>query len=130
MTALEQFQERHGGEWVAITATDAFRSALSVCNYEKIQEIATLSDQDILERSQVILSDLRGHLRYEIALTGLHEKKTLAFGDMPPPDYPSAEEEARQEALLAAGQTEEQRGERENQILERDRSRKKRGKSK
>lgn len=87
MTDLEVFQASHGRDWAEIVRTQAFPAALSIATSEKIQTILLLSDEEIATKAHIFLADLRGHLRYEAALLGLHEKKETVFSDGPMEDY-------------------------------------------
>lgn len=69
---------------------------------EKIQEITQLSNEDISSKGAIILSDLRGHLKYESALLGLHEKKEFVFQQLGPEEYPDPIREAGEEAIADA----------------------------
>lgn len=98
MSSLEAFQGEHGGRWATLIQSPEFNAAMTLVNSEKIQAIASLTDDEIAERGTIILADLRGHLQHENALVGLSELKKLVFQDLGEPTYPSPEEEARAEA--------------------------------
>lgn len=102
MTALEQFQNRYGRAWGELIGSPAFAAALALANAEKNQEITQLSDDGIVSKGAILLADLRGHLKYESALLGLHEKKEFVFQELGAPEYPSGIDEARDEALEEA----------------------------
>lgn len=109
MTDLERFQGEHGAAWSATVGSPAFLAAFTLSNLEKIQAIAVLTDDEIEAHGKIILADLRGHLKYETALIGLHERKTFVFGDLPEPDYPNpvveaAAELSETESATTAGQ--------------------------
>lgn len=101
MTDLEEFQSQHGREWADIVRSTAFPAALSIATAEKIQSFVNLTDEKIATQAHIILADLRGHLRYEQALLGLHEQKKSVFDDGPTEDYTTnPEEEAHREAII------------------------------
>lgn len=94
MSSLKDFQSQHGAEWSQLLGTPAFGAALALANSEKIQSILLLSDDEIATRGAIILSDLRGHLKYEAALLALHEKKELVFQGLGEEEYPDPIAEA------------------------------------
>jgi hypothetical protein len=102
LSALEDFQAQHGRDWAQLIGTPAFASALALSNSEKIQEIVVLTDDEIATKGQIILADLRGHLKYESGLLGLHEKKEFVFQQLGAEEYPDPAREARDEALAEA----------------------------
>lgn len=99
MTPLKEFQARFGSEYNGIVTSECFAQALSISNAEKIQAIAALTDEEIDSKGKIILADLRGHLQYEAALLGLHERKEFVFGQLPPEEYPDPEKEAHEEMM-------------------------------
>lgn len=105
MTDLERFQGEHGAAWSATVSSPSFLAAFTLSNLEKIQVIAALTDDEIETHGKIILADLRGHLKYETALIGLHERKKFVFGDLPEPDYPNPVDEARAEELSESAST-------------------------
>lgn len=98
MSALEDFQKRYGAAWGATVNSEVFAAALTLVHNEKLKEIAAIHDDQIHDRSQVLLADLRGHLRYEAALLGLHEKKIFVFQELGPEDYGDPVTEAFEQA--------------------------------
>lgn len=98
MSDLERFQKQFGPDWAAIVASSPFAAAMTLLNVEKIRKIAELTDDEIATRGQIILADLRGHLKHENALLGLHEVKKFVFQNLAEEEYPNPEEEARHEA--------------------------------
>lgn len=105
---LEDFQKTHGQEWSEIVRSSSFGSALSLATAEKLEEVRELSDEDIILKGPVILSDLRGHLRYETALLGLHETKPSVFSDPITEEYPNPEKEAFEQELIEQGRSPEE----------------------
>lgn len=102
MTPLQQFQRTHGNDWARIVTSDCFAAAVALATAEKIQKISELGDEEILLRGKIILADLRGHIAYESALLGLHERKELVFGQLGPEEYPDPVEEAIDEERLGS----------------------------
>lgn len=101
MSPLKEFQARFGSEYNGIITSECFARALSIANAEKIQAIAALSDEDIQSKGAILLADLRGHLQYEAALLGLHERKEFVFSQLPAEEYPDQIQEAYDESQTA-----------------------------
>lgn len=97
MSRLKEFQSRYGAQWASIVGSESFGAGLALASQEKIERILILDDDEIAARSAIILADLRGHLRYEAALLGLHERKELVFGELPEPEYPDPSSEKEEE---------------------------------
>lgn len=97
MSSLKQFQQIHGGAWEKTVLSECFAAAVSLATAEKIEKITALSDDEIAMRGPIILADLRGHLLYETALLGLHDRKELVFSQLGPEEYPDPIEEALEE---------------------------------
>jgi hypothetical protein len=101
MSPLETFQNQFGRDWAELVGTPAFSAALALAHSERIQKITILTDDEIAMRGQIILADLRGHLLYESALLGLHEKKEFVFQSLGEEEYPDPIKEAREENIIA-----------------------------
>lgn len=91
MTAVQEFQKKHGQSWQKIVTSPAFADAMSLLNVEKVNAIIALQDADIEKNSREILADLRGHLAHENSLATLHERRTFDPTDLPPETYESEE---------------------------------------
>lgn len=98
MSSLKDFQAQHGSAWGELIGKPAFAAALALAHEEQIEKIRSLSDEEIAAKGAIILSDLRGHLKYEQALLGLHERKEFVFQQLGPEEYPDPEKEALDEA--------------------------------
>lgn len=98
MGALKDFQGSHGADWSRIVGTPAFAAALALAHKELLDPITHLTDDEIATRGTVILADLRGNLRHETMLLGLHERKEFAFGQLPGEEYYPPDKEALEEA--------------------------------
>lgn len=100
MSALEDFQARYGTDWASIVTSEPFAAALSIATAEKVQALASLTDEEIGTKGHIILAEMRGHLKYESALLGLHEKKETVFQTGPAEDYTTDPiREAHEESL-------------------------------
>jgi hypothetical protein len=103
LSALKNFQARHGASWASIVNSQAFAEALTLANLERIKEISQLSDEEIAGKAHVLLADLRGHFRYENALLTLHEPKDFVFQqELGEPDYPDPISELNEQIRAAA----------------------------
>lgn len=98
MSDLARFQKQFGAQWSLLVGSREFAAAMTLLNVEKIRAIAELSDEEIATRGTIILADLRGHLKHENALLGLHEVKKFVFQNLPSEEYTDPAEEARLEA--------------------------------
>lgn len=101
MSDLKRFQDRYGADWSLIVGGAPFAAAMTLLNLEKIGAIAELTDDEIATRGQIILADLRGHLKHENALLGLHEVKKFVFQNLPAEEYRDPAQEAHEEAERA-----------------------------
>jgi hypothetical protein len=77
ITDLEEFQAAYGEDWLNITRMPAFRAGLQLLNVRKLDEITSLSNEDIEKHGTLILSDLIGLLKHENAMFNLHNEKTF-----------------------------------------------------
>lgn len=98
MSDLERFQKQFAPDWSLIVGGAPFAAAMTLLNVEKIRAIAELTDDEIATRGQIILADLRGHLKHENALLGLHEVKKFVFQNLPAEEYRDPAQEAHEEA--------------------------------
>lgn len=103
LTPLKEFQARHGSEYNGIITSEAFAQALAIANAEKVLAISVLTDEEIKQNGLIILADFRGHLRYEAALLGLHERKEFVFGTLPAEEYADPIVEAHEEMMAERG---------------------------
>src|SRR6266404_2615205 len=79
VTDLSEFQSAYGGEYAKIVAHPAFLAGMQLLNVRKMNEIALLTDGDIVQRGREILASLRGHLQHENDLISLHKKQEFAL---------------------------------------------------
>lgn len=94
---LKEFQQSFGSEWSQLISSPAFSAALSLCRDEEIQKVHLLTDAEIESHGKIALAHLRGFLKYEFGLLGLHEKKDLVFQSGITEEYPDPIQEALEE---------------------------------
>ena len=92
---LEEFQAAYGPEFERITKMPAFRAGLQLLNVRALDEITSLSNEDIDKYGTMILANLVGMLKHENNIFNLHKEKTfkLPSGD-DEVEYVSPEQEA------------------------------------
>ena len=92
---LEEFQAVFGPDWQKITMMPAFRAGMQLLNVRALNEIASLSNEDIEKYGLLFLSILVGQLKHENSIFNLHNEKTfkLPSGD-DEVEYVSPEQEA------------------------------------
>lgn len=95
---LKEFQQSYGPEWAQVISSPAFAAALSLCRDEELQKVHILTDAEIESHGKVALAHLRGFLKYEFGLLGLHEKKELVFQQLDHEEYPDPISEAAEQA--------------------------------
>lgn len=100
MSALTDFQEQHGQEWSAITATPAFSAAMLLLNMEKINAIAALTPEEIEAKGRLVLADFVGHLNHENGLASLAGRQEFVFTEVRE-TYPDPIVEHAQETVAA-----------------------------
>jgi hypothetical protein len=109
---LEEFQAAYGEQWQAITQMPAFRAGLQLLNVRSLDQITSLSNEDIDKYGVLILSSLIGLLKHENDIFNLHNEQTFKF-PMGEDEvvYVSPEEEAAHQQLREkfAEQTRKQR---------------------
>jgi hypothetical protein len=98
---LEEFQAAYGEQWMNITRMPVFRAGLQLLNVRKLNEITSLSNEEIEKHAAIILSELLGLLRHENAIFGLHEEKTFKFPLEDDEEYFSPEQVAQLEQQKA-----------------------------
>ena len=94
ITDLEEFQSVFGADWQRITEMPAFRAGLQLLNVRALNEITSMSNEDIEKYGMLILANLIGLLRHENNIFGLHNQKTFKFPVEEEPEYISPEQEA------------------------------------
>jgi hypothetical protein len=87
MTRTEEFQKKYGPDYAKTIHEPAFTDAMLLLNLEKLDRIVNLSDEEIEKHSREILSDLRGHLKHELDLMMLHERRTFDPAGLPTETY-------------------------------------------
>ena len=92
---LEEFQAAYGPEFERITKMPAFRAGLQLLNVRALDEITSLSNEDIDKYGLLILANLVGMLKHENNIFNLHKEQTfkLPTGD-DEVEYVSPEQEA------------------------------------
>lgn len=93
MSEIEAFQKEHGAQWAGIIQTDAYVAGGTIVLNKELNELRTLSADEIAKNGVVILARFCGVLRHESALFGLPVEKDFKFGGAPAEDYPDAERE-------------------------------------
>ena len=99
LTDLEDFQAQYGDEWRRLIAMPVFRAGLQLLNVRSLDQISSLSNEEIEKNSVAILSVLIGQLRHENDLFNLHQKKEFKFPLEEQEEYMSPEEEAAHQQL-------------------------------
>jgi hypothetical protein len=99
ITDLEEFQAAYGGDWLKITQMPAFRAGLQLLNVRKLDEITSLSNEDIDKHALLILSDLIGQLKHENNMFNLHKEQSFRLPMDEEVRYVSPEEEAAHQQL-------------------------------
>lgn len=92
MTALERFQRRFGGKWLAIVQEPAFQEAMMLANVNTIKEIGSLTPEQIKENGVPILAGLAGRLAHEEELIKLSVVEPKSVNDIEA-TYPNPEDE-------------------------------------
>jgi hypothetical protein len=93
MTRAEEFQKKYGPDYAKTIHQPAFTDAMLLLNLEKLDRIANLPDEEIEKHSREILADLRGHLKHEVDLMMLHERREFDTSDLPSETYEPPEPE-------------------------------------
>jgi hypothetical protein len=93
MTRTEEFQKKYGPDYAKTIHQPAFTDAMLLLNLEKLDRIVNLSDEEIEKHSREILADLRGHLKHELDLMMLHERRTFDPSELPAETYDPPEPE-------------------------------------
>lgn len=99
ITDLEEFQAVYAQDWLKITQMPAFRAGMQLLNVRKLNEITSLSNEDIEKYGLLILSSLIGLLQHENEMFSLHNQKTFKFPMDEEVEYVSPEEEAEHQKL-------------------------------
>ncbi len=68
---LEEFQKSHGRQWAKIIGMSSFNAGMIHLKIQAMEQIRTLSDDEITRNAVTILSGLRGLLQHEFQLFGL-----------------------------------------------------------
>lgn len=71
MTKQEEFQQQHGAEFAQILQSNAFNAAMINLSISFMEVVRLMSDEDISKNAVVVLSDLRGKMRYQTDLISL-----------------------------------------------------------
>jgi hypothetical protein len=87
MTRVEEFQKKYAGDYAKAIHEPSVMDGLMLLNLEKLDRIVNLSDEEIEKHSREILSDLRGHLKHELDLMMLHERRTFDPAEIPTETY-------------------------------------------
>src|SRR5262249_991751 len=95
----EEFQGAYGESWHAITQMPAFRAGLQLLNVRTLDQITSLSNEDIEKHGLLILSNLIGLLKHENDMFNLHAEKTFKFPSDDEIRYMSPEEQAEHEMI-------------------------------
>ena len=74
---LEEFQAAYGPEFERITKMPAFRAGLQLLNVRALDEITSLSNEDIDKYGTMILANLVGMLKHENNIFNLHKEQTF-----------------------------------------------------
>lgn len=93
MSEIEAFQKEHGAQWAGIIQTDAYVAGGTIVLNKELNELRTLSAEEIAKNGVVILARFCGVLRHESALFGLPIEKDFKFGGAPAEEYPDPERE-------------------------------------
>jgi hypothetical protein len=93
MTRTEEFQKKYGPDYAKTIHEPAFTDAMLLLNLEKLDRIANLPDEEIEKFSREILADLRGHLKHELDLMMLHERREFDPTGLPVETYEPPEPE-------------------------------------
>ena len=96
---LEEFQATYGADWHKITQMAAFRAGLQLLNVRKLDEITSLSNEDIETHGLLILANLIGLLKHENDMFNLHKEKPFTYPMDEEVVYISPEEQAEHEKL-------------------------------
>ena len=100
LTDLAAFQKQWGAQWSTAIRSPMFQTAIVLLNLRKLKGITNLSDDEIAKNGNLLLADLRGHLKHEEDLMTLHsqaEEFGEGSGDFV---YVSPEEQAKREMML------------------------------
>jgi hypothetical protein len=97
---LEEFQAQYGEQFQKITQMPAFRAGLQLLNVRALDEITSLSNEDIEKYAPMILANLIGMLKHENNIFNLHKEQSfrVPIGD-DDVVYMSPEEEAAHQQL-------------------------------
>lgn len=98
-TDLQMFQEQYGADWQRLLETPAFRAGLLLLNTRKLDQIASLSNEDVENYSIGILAELIGQLKHENQMFNLHKEKEYKLPLEEEDEYLSPEEEAAHHKL-------------------------------
>jgi hypothetical protein len=93
MSRIEEFQKKHAGDYAKAIHEPSVMDGLLLLNLDKLDRIVNLSDEEIEKHSREILSDLRGHLKHELDLMMLHERRTFDPAGLPSETYEPPEPE-------------------------------------
>lgn len=98
-TDLQLFQEQYGADWQRLLETPAFRAGLLLLNTRKLDQIASLSNEDVENYSVAILAELIGQLKHENQMFNLHKEKEYKLPLEEEDEYFSPEQVAEMEAI-------------------------------
>lgn len=96
---LKQFQANYATAWKAWIDSPAYQAGSQYLRNKKLNEVSLLSEEEIEKHGKEYLSDLRGFLRHENDMAGLHDMTDFTLPIEEVVDYISPEEEAAREQL-------------------------------
>ena len=98
---LKAFQVTFGDQWRQFVNSPAFAAGMQYLRNKKLEEVSTLSPDDLLKFGVQLQSELRGFLQLQDRMMALPDIQDFSVPFSEEVEYLSPEQEAEQEQLRA-----------------------------